>query len=83
MDTKIRSGLKGSGFGKSNEAARNMMKTTFSPKKKRGKKIKELSHEDVDKAVDRFLSKGGKVDVLPDTWEQIHQSERMLWGFEG
>tara|TARA_R110002020_G_scaffold245223_3_gene458894 strand:- start:14750 stop:14878 length:129 start_codon:yes stop_codon:yes gene_type:complete len=42
-----------------------------------------LSHEDVDKAVEQFLSKGGKVDVLPDTWEQIHQSERILWGFEG
>ncbi len=59
-----------------------MMKTTFSSKR-RGRKIKELSHEDVDKAVEQFLSKGGKVDVLPDTWEQIHQSERMLWGFEG
>lgn len=82
MDTKIRSGLKGHGYGKSSQGARNMMKTTFSSKR-RGRKIKELSHEDVDKAVEQFLSKGGKVDVLPDTWEQIHQSERMLWGFEG
>ena len=58
------------------------MKTTFSSKRK-GRKKKELSHEDVDKAVEQFLNKGGKVDVLPDTWEQIHQSERILWGFEG
>ena len=69
----------GSGKGKPQKNSRNSMKSILY---KRGRRAKQVTHEEIDEALERFLKSGGEIDVQPETWHQIHRSEKMLWGFE-
>tara|TARA_Y100001973_G_scaffold13151_1_gene18357 strand:+ start:684 stop:971 length:288 start_codon:yes stop_codon:yes gene_type:complete len=82
MGIRIKFGSEGpgSGRGKPQKNSRNSMKSILY---KRGRRAKQVTHEEIDEALDRFLKSGGKIEVLPETWHNIHRSEKMLWGFEG
>ena len=46
-------------------------------------RARKMTHEEIDEAVERYLRDGGTIKMLPETWYQIYQSEKMIWGFEG
>jgi hypothetical protein len=71
---------RGSGGRKPKKSSKNSIATLIS---RRGGKGKEVTHEEIDEALERFLKEGGEIDVQPETWHNIHKSEKMLWGFEG
>ena len=71
---------RGSGGRKPQKSSRNSMKSILY---KRGRRAKQVTHEEIDEALERFLKEGGEINVQPETWHNIHKSEKMLWGFEG
>jgi hypothetical protein len=71
---------RGSGGRKPQQSSRNSIKSLIC---RRGGKVKEVTHEEIDEALERFLKGGGEIDVQPETWHNIHKSERFIWGFEG
>ena len=82
MGIRIKFGSEGRGSGrrKPQKSSKNSMKSILY---KRGRRAKQVTHEEIDEALERFLKGGGEIDVQPETWHQIHRSEKILWGFEG
>ena len=71
---------RGSGGRKPPMSSKNSIKSLLS---RRGGKSRKVTQEEIDEALERFLKSGGEIDVQPETWHNIHKSEKMLWGFEG
>ena len=82
MGIRIKFGSEGRGSGrrKPQKSSKNSMKSILY---KRGRRAKQVTREEIDEALERFLKSGGEIEVLPETWHNIHKSEKMLWGFEG
>ena len=61
---------RGSGGRKPSMSAKNSIKSLLS---RRGGKAKQVTHEEIDEALERFLKSGGEIDVQPETWHNIHK----------
>ena len=81
MGMKIRFGseARGSAGRRPQKGSRDMIDKLIHP----GRRAPEMSHEEIEEAVERYLRDGGTITVLPETWYHIHKSEKFIWGFEG
>jgi len=82
MGMRIRFGSGGRGSAGKNppsKGSRDMIDKLIPP----GRRAPKMSHKEIEEAVERYLRDGGTIKMLPETWYQVYQSEKMIWGFEG
>lgn len=49
---------------------------------KREKRAKPPTQEELDKAVEEFLQKGGSIDKGPETWTNFQNAEKFIEKYE-